>query len=216
MQLKQGVTVNTADGQDLGRLERVVIDPQTRAITHVVVHKGLLVTHAKVIPFDLIASAGDEGVVLKLKAAELPDLPDFQEKHFVMASDEEWGQSPLWAGKSSPLLWYPPIENTAGGHAPNEQGMTFSDEIDLNIPGSTIPLKGGAQVLSADDKHVGDVEWVVTTDGSDHVTHLVIANGVLFKDKRLIPVKWIRTIDEGTVHLAVGARLLSTLPAYGE
>ncbi len=215
MQLKQGVNVSTADGHDLGRIERVVIDPQTREITHIVVHKGLLMTHDKVIPFDLIASADDDSIVLKAKADSLPDLPDFEAKHYVMANGEEWTHSSSWMGEASPLLWYPPIGAAALGYYPDHLRQRYRVETDRNIPAGTIPLKEGAKVLSADDKHMGDVERVLTSkNGEDRITHLVISNGVLLRERRLIPVTWVNTIKENEVHLAVGARLLSTLPAY--
>lgn len=42
MEFKDGANVYTSDGKTAGSLQRVVIQPETKAVTHIVVHKGLL------------------------------------------------------------------------------------------------------------------------------------------------------------------------------
>ncbi len=43
---------------------------------------------------------------------------------------------------------------------------------------------------------------------------MVISEGLLFKERKLIPVLWISAISENEVHLSVGAGTLERLPAY--
>jgi sporulation protein YlmC with PRC-barrel domain len=42
MRFNQGDRVMTVDGKEAGHIERVVIDPRTNEITHLVVRRGLL------------------------------------------------------------------------------------------------------------------------------------------------------------------------------
>ena len=44
MQFKQGATVSTYDGKNVGHVDRVVLNPKTKEVTHIVVRKGLLVS----------------------------------------------------------------------------------------------------------------------------------------------------------------------------
>jgi uncharacterized protein YrrD len=65
MQIKNNARVTLADGKDVGRIDRVVIAPQSKEVTHVVVRKGFFFTEDKVVPMNLIESATDEAVVLR-------------------------------------------------------------------------------------------------------------------------------------------------------
>lgn len=84
MRFKQNVPVTTQEGTDIGHIDRVVLDPRTKAVTHVVVRKGVLLTEDKVIPIDLIESATEDRVTIRT-AGDLETLPPFEEKHFVQA-----------------------------------------------------------------------------------------------------------------------------------
>ncbi len=42
MQFKRGAEGFTADGRKVGGIDRVVIDPRTREVSHVVIRKGFL------------------------------------------------------------------------------------------------------------------------------------------------------------------------------
>ncbi|MEW6442625.1 MAG: hypothetical protein AB1640_16940 [bacterium] len=67
-----------------------------------------------------------------------------------------------------------------------------------------------------DRRHVGDLEQVLVGEDTKHTTHLVISHGLLLKKKRLVPVEWIDEVEEDEVRLAVGSRLIGTLPEYQE
>jgi uncharacterized protein YrrD len=83
-----------------------------------------------------------------------------------------------------------------------------------NIPADTVPLKEGANVISSDEKHVGDVERVFVDAESHKATHFLISEGALFKEQKLIPAHWIRAVEENKVRLSVPSGLLKRLPAY--
>jgi hypothetical protein len=61
---------------------------------------------------------------------------------------------------------------------------------------------------------VGAVEAVLTESQEDRATHLVISEGLLFKEKKLIPTSWVSTVQEDEVRLYVGSGLLEKLPEY--
>jgi hypothetical protein len=135
----------------------------------------------------------------------LSDFPDFEEKHYVAPTGEEWTQSLSWASKALPLFSYPSLEAGTVGFRPDYPRQPYIVETDRNIPAGTIPLREGAKVFSADDKQVGDVERVLIAAGAERATHLVIGNGLLLKARRVVPVEWVTTVTENEIHLAVGA-----------
>jgi uncharacterized protein YrrD len=77
-----------------------------------------------------------------------------------------------------------------------------------------VPLKEGAQVVSADGEHVGDVKQVMTDALADQVTHILVSQGLLFKEQKLIPITWVRRMTEYQVDLRVRSEFLSELREY--
>jgi len=212
MQFKQGVSVATSQGQDVGRIERIVIDPQSRALTHVVVRKGLLFTKDKVVPVDLIAAATKDGITLREDAGDLQALPDFEEKHQVMANQERQEKEQALPPASVPALdWYPSGAATRVSYPTGSSRQAYITETQRNIPDGTVALKGHAKVVSSDDKRVGNIDQVLTHQRSDQVTHFLISQGLLVKENKLIPAQWVNQIDEDEVRLAVATHLLDEL-----
>jgi hypothetical protein len=48
------------------------------------------------------------------------------------------------------------------------------------------------------------------------VTHLVISQGLIFKERKLLPVDWISLIEAEEVFLAVGTTVVERLRPYEE
>ena len=77
MEISGSTTIYCRDGE-AGHLDRVVTEPQTDHVTHLVVRRGASGRdHA--VPAAQIERMGDEGIYLTLTRDELDDLPDFDE-----------------------------------------------------------------------------------------------------------------------------------------
>jgi uncharacterized protein YrrD len=216
MRFRQNADVVTAQGEKVGEVDRVVLDPHTNAVTHVVVRQGLLFTEDKAVPVDLVASATEERVTLRPDAGDLEALPEFQEKHYVLVDERELSRTETASTQPTPVYWYPPLySHTYGVPGPYAVArLPLSVQIERNVPEGTVALKEGAEVISADGEHVGDVKEVMTDPEADEVTHFVISQGLLFKDQKLIPYHWVSRLGEKSVHLAVGSEFIERLPAY--
>jgi uncharacterized protein YrrD len=215
MQFKEGTHVYTADQKEVGTVDRVVIDPNTNEITHIVVRKGWLFTEDKVVPTTLIDMAIEDRVQLRAGVQNLDDLPPFEEAYYVTPGDGTEGA--YGAGYARPLYWNPPIGAAWTGYYGGYYGYPLAPYVaftEQNIPEGTVGLKEGARVTSADGENVGHVERVFTNDELNRATHLLVAEGWLFKEKRLVPVDWVRSVDEDEIHLSVNARTLESVPAY--
>ena len=75
-------------------------------------------------------------------------------------------------------------------------------------------LEEGAKVISRDGEHVGNVEQVITESQDNRVTHFVISEGFLLKERKLVPAVWVTDVAEDEIHLSVESSLFEHLPEY--
>lgn len=209
MQFKQDASVFTTTDQAVGRIDRVVLDPITKAITHVVVRKGFLFTQDKVVPIGLVAEATEERVTLRDDIGDLQALPDFEETHFVVANEHDL---PHLSGNETQVPSLYPYPPAFGPSFPSQP--VYITRVEENIPEGTVALKEGAKVLAADGKQVGHVEQVLTNASAGRATHFVISKGLFLKERKLVPTAWANIIGEDEVHLTVGSPFLNELRPY--
>jgi sporulation protein YlmC with PRC-barrel domain len=225
MQIKNGAAVYTADGKDVGRIDRVVLDPRTGEITHLVVRKGWLFTEDKVVPVSLVDRISEDEVMLLDNAQDYHDLPNFEETHYVQSGDGandapagREGVGPVdFASYAPGLYWYPPSGALWPGHYTGAYGYpmsNFATHTEQNIPAGTVGLRENADVFTADGELVGQVDQILTNDQLNRATHLVIRAGALFREKRLIPVDWIREVQEDSIQLGVRRGALDRVLIY--
>ncbi len=215
MKFEENARVETADGQAVGQVDRVVMDPRTKEVSHLVVRKGWLFPEDRVVPIDLIARTEADQVILREDAGDLQQLPIFEETHYVPLDDYERSRAPAGSYVLPPMYWYPPYGMAGWGtYGLGNYGAGYTTRTEKNIPKGTVALDEGAKVISADGRHVGNVEQILTDPEADRATHFVISSGLLFKTRKLIPTTWISDLSRDEVHLAVGAQLLDELREY--
>jgi uncharacterized protein YrrD len=214
MKIEQNARVVTAEGKAVGHVDRFVMNPRTREVTHLVVRQGLLFTEDHVLPIDLVARTTDDEVVLREDAGALEQLPLYEETYYVPLNESERSRLPS-PSYIPPYYWYPPFP--AAGLGLYDPGYTMPQYIEhtkTNIPEGAVPLAEGARVISADGEHVGNVEQVLTDPQADRATHFLISAGLLFKTRKLVPTEWIASLGADEVHLAVGSDFLDQLREY--
>jgi uncharacterized protein YrrD len=213
MDLNKGASVHTTDGRAAGHIERVVLDPKTKEVTDVVVRKGLLFTRDKVVPIADIHAEPDQPLVIQLSADKLDELPDYEETKYIVADEDHLADKPVKRpDRLAPAVyWYPPYLESPMMPAP---APSVIKTVQVNIPTGTVAVKEGALVLTRDEKHAGTVEKVLTDTQTSQVTHLLISTGTIQKEKRLVPVAWIDSMDDKEVRLTVGSAVVEKLPLF--
>ena len=219
MQFQQGAGVYKANGDKVGTIERIVLNPETREITHVIIRRGLLATEDKVAPLQYIDSANEDRVMLRDHVQDLDHLPQFEQTYFVPFAEETGDEMTTYqSGYAQPLIWYPPLEAPRRGYPTMSGTGTNKDpnlvQQEINIPEGTTALKEGAKVIAADGKHIGDIERIYADPDSDIATHFLISKGLLMKVNKLIPTEWAKIIEEDAVQLSVSSELIEQLPEY--
>ncbi|MCB0108439.1 MAG: PRC-barrel domain-containing protein [Caldilineaceae bacterium] len=215
MQFQENAHVFTADGREAGTIARVVLDPKTDEVTHIVVRKGWLFTEDKLVPISIIDRAVGNRIQLRADMENFDELPLFQETHYVAPGDiPEEGEPTVYAPQ---LYWYPPSGAAWSGYYTSYYGYPLAPYVtytEQNIPEGTVGLKEGARVVSADGRDVGRVERIFTNDELNRATHLLISEGWFFPEKRSIPVDWIVSANEEEIRLSVKAKTLEQVPEY--
>lgn len=213
MRLKRGAEVFNSEDEKLGTLHRVVIDPETKAVTHIVVEKGWLFTSNKVIAIGEIDTQSEDKLVVTGPHDDPDEFPAFEESHYVNLDQNDHPDVDV-----DSVYWYPPANLAWWRTGAAYMGYyppipAYAVRTNQNIPEGTVALEEGAKVLSKDDKNVGGIEQVIVDTEENRATHFVVHGG-LFSERKLLPVVWISHIEEKEVHLSVSSAVLERLPEY--
>jgi uncharacterized protein YrrD len=213
MQFKSGAGVITVDGKRVGRIKRVIMTPRSQEVTGLVVERGFLFTVDRVLPLNWVAHTADNGdVILYEDKADFDGLPEYEEKLYIPRDEAEPGDQIDFA---EAVYYYGSPRYGVGYAYPPEAALAprYVTRTVENIPDGTVALDIGSDVISTDDQNVGHVEEVITSD-SGAATHFLVAKGLFFQARKLIPTDWIARVEEKRVLLSVPARLLNRLPDY--
>ncbi|MBL8055494.1 MAG: PRC-barrel domain-containing protein [Anaerolineales bacterium] len=198
MLFKQFARVRTAEGHEVGHLGRVVVRPDTREITHLVIHQGLLFTEDKVVPLEFVDQATEAQIVLSRAAGDLKTLPPFEERQDIF--DDAAPPDRTLAELAGRPATYPA--------APGPRLLT---RLERNLPVDTVALKGSAKIVTADGRYAGALESVAAAPDTRQITHLEIASGLLAREYRLIPIAWVVILGEDEIHLSVDRKTLTAI-----
>lgn len=217
MELTEGAHVHTADGEQVGKVSRFVLDPATDQVTHIIVQKGWLAPEEKVVDLKMVSSAMEDKVYLSSEIEDFDHLPPFEEKYFIKTADEDIRRAGYPVDQSFPAYyWYPPQGYLGYPTFTLDPQPWVTSATRRNIPEETVPLKDGSQVITADDVHVGNIERLLVEPGLNRATHLIMKHGLLFRERKLIPTHWVGSVVEDKVYLSVSSSLLDSLPSYEE
>jgi sporulation protein YlmC with PRC-barrel domain len=208
-QFSIGSEVACSDGV-CGDLRRVVVDPVARALTHLVVEPRHRASAARLVPVELVASAGD-GVLLSCTTPEFEALPDAEETQFLPGTGDEWGYGPL----DTLALPYYGLGGAGGGPmgpiGPVGVGGDQAFTLD-RVPAGEVEVRRGERV-HATDGAIGRVRGLVVDPRDHHVTHVLLDEGHLWGQKRVaIPIGAVTDVEDG-VRLNLSKDDVRDLPA---
>ena len=207
MKFKYGADVVNSQKEKVGEIESVVIDPETQEITHLIVEEGFLLKEDKVVPISLVANIDEDHVKLHEFSDSFDEFPAYQEMHYVPIHQLDSVQVDP---ELTPLYAYPPL-GMGGFHPSPALEVVVEEE---NIPTTAELIEEGANVITLDEEHVGNVEEVIFDPDSDRATHLIISKGLLLQDEKLIPVNWVKEYDQQKIKLFVDSTVIENLPAH--
>jgi len=217
MRINLGTKVVTADGKDVGKIDRLVVDPRTERMQEFVVRKGFFTEHDTIIPIgevdDRAGNGDDDTIHLRMTADQVKKMPEFVEHSYMAAPTGMYpglfGDSVGMAGMGGGgLLWPAPIYAPAGQGSLGRAGLpaeaplaggaggsevapgTMGDRLQESRPGSVF-LSTGTDVKTRGGDKVGTVDQLVVDPERGKVTEMIVKKG-MFGDREIrIPTQFI-------------------------
>jgi sporulation protein YlmC with PRC-barrel domain len=190
-----GSEVSCSDGV-CGRLERVVVDPVAKALTHLVVEPKHGSGVGRLVPVDLVNSAGQE-VNLRCATAEFDALERAEETQFLLGASGQWGY-----GQGQIMSWpYYGVGMGGIGGGMGVGNMNAGPQVIARdrVPVGEVELRRGEHV-HATDGAIGRVQGLVVDPADHHVTHVLVDEGYLWGKKEVaIPIGVVVTGVDGGV-----------------
>lgn len=208
MRIELGAKVSTADGKEIGTIEKLILDPESGDVTTVVIRKGLLFHRDIEVELDDVVGQEDGAARLRFAEQELEGLRTFHEGSYTTPPPERSAEyasgygyptaSLLW-----PSRWSGPVSGQPYGHdaigAVEDEVAAMHHEQDL---GSAV-VEEGSTVKSRDGEKLGEVHRLVFDPETGRPTLLVIRKGFLFTEDVEVPTNLISSVDDDVVYLDV-------------
>jgi len=209
----------TCGDQNCGNLRRVVIDPVARALTHLVVGSDQGESLCRLVPVDLVESATDTMIKLRISTGEFEALEKAEETDFVPGARGKWGYGQeqmlshpyfglglgtmTMGGIGGGLL---SMGLETGDMAGEPQSLTLD-----RIPVGEVEVRRGDSV-NATDGPIGQVQGLVV-DSEHHVTHVLLEEGHLWGKKDVaIPIGSVERVGR-QIDLSITKEEVKNLPA---
>lgn len=206
MDINIGSQVVSSQGREIGKVTRVVFDPTTNDLDQIVVKAG---GRERIIPLNMVQSATEDGVQLRIGYEVVDQLPDFTSARFEEAPQTCPAVMAYGPGKALPpsTLLFPAGQAT--------QAVTPSPrEVEAGA-GRSLAITKGTEVQALDGK-IGVVDKVLTDQYQDKVTGFIVRKGVLLKEDVRIPIEWVSHIGSGCINLGVTKAQLEQHPTPPE
>jgi uncharacterized protein YrrD len=208
MAIQDGTPVITARGRRVGHIVGIVLDPATGDLSHLIVERGIVFAKPRLVPADAIDEIGPDRITLA-EEVDPRRLPLYETERYVEVGGAAAHRT---NGSKLTVVPYSPLE-PAGAFPLFLPPSPPTERVKVhNIPDHDVAIEMGAEVTSADGHHLGKVGKVLTAH--ETVTGFVVDRGMLPREERAIPASWIRSFEEGEVHLGVDAGTVERLPAY--
>jgi len=201
-----GSDVSCSDGS-CGELKRVVIDPVAKALTHLVVEPKNGAAEGRLVPMDLVDSAGEE-IRLTCSTAEFDALESAEETKFLS------GASGQWAYRPEHMLFWPYYGLGMGGMGMGMGMGMGAGPLTVTrdrVPVGEVAVRRGEHV-HATDGAIGRVQGLIVDPADHHVTHVLLDEGHLWGKKEVaIPIGAVTGVEDG-VRLSLSKDEVADLP----
>ncbi len=205
MRIHIGAMVRTREGDEMGKVERVILDPATMDVQAVVVHKGLIVARDVVVSISLVEEADQAEVRLRIGRDRLDELPDFQGRHRELVPVEDVESFSIYAPGTILFPLVPPYG------VPGEPGPYELPEQEVEAAPLELDVVEGMLVRSLDGT-VGVIEEVRSDPLSDRATSIVVKAGAGLKKDVEIPIEFVAGVFADYIQVSLTNEQVEELP----
>jgi hypothetical protein len=201
-----GAAVTCSDGI-CGKLNRVVVDPAARVLTHLVVEPKNRLQLGRLVPISLVEETAKE-IRLRCSLSEFDALEDAEETRFLTEASEQLGY-----GAEEIFAW-PYYGLGAGMGGMGGMGVEGVPQFVYDrVPVGEVEVRRGEHV-HASDGNIGKVEGLVIDPADHRVTHVLLERGHLWGRKEIaIPISAVTGVTTEGVCLNLTKAEVCELPA---
>jgi uncharacterized protein YrrD len=206
MRVALGATVRTLDGDKVGTIDKLILDPQTHDVKAAAVRKGFLLTEDVEVPLDRLEAGADGEVRLTMTSQQVHDLPHFSEAAYT-TPPSTYNAPPGPGYPVDSLLWptgaaaypmpFPPAWAPPSGLPPEVEEMRRQLDLENAV------IDEGSDVYSSDGHKIGEVHSVTFDTASGHPSTIMVRKGFLFTEDFELPASLISSLDDGAIYLRV-------------
>jgi uncharacterized protein YrrD len=189
LKIRPGAQVISGDVQ-VGRVERVVFRPDSHEVVGIIVSGWIVLSHDVYVPIEAIESSDDDAVHVSLTLTELEHLPP-------VGTDGVSADAQDGAARSTT--------------AQRQLRPTSSGRMAALAGGR--PLRAGQKVVARDGE-VGQLDLVLVDPRTDRAAGFVVRKGVFFVRDVIVPVEWIKSVQQDRITLVASKEQLERLPEY--
>ena len=214
MRVELGARVRTADGKDVGTIDRLIVDPSNNEIKAAVIRKGMILPRDIEVPLSAIERGPDGSVQLTYTADQVDQLPEFFERKYT-ATPPAWYVPPAdypTAGIYWPIGYgvfaTPPLPETnvsTGSAVLDREAREALERQDLE----NAVIGEGSDVVDRDGEKVGEVARLVFDPDGHRLTSFVVRKGFILTEDRELPASAITRVDDGVIYLRVSKHELN-------
>ncbi len=194
-----GTGASCSDGP-CGKLTRLIVDPETQAVTHLVIepeHRG---GRGRIVPIGLVDDTASEIKIRRTKA-EFGELDPAEETDLLPGD----GGYSLAEGPRVGSARFPGL--VMASLRPDRVGVATHDA----IPRGEVDVRRGEPVYATDGE-IGKIQGLVIDPVSRHVTHVLLEEGHLWGRKEVaIPVGSVTRVGD-IIRLTIDKRQVEGLP----
>ena len=207
MEIAIGTAVLCTDGR-AGSVRKVLLQPGTGQVTHVVVSTAPVMGQNVVVPVDQVAAGDAEQVRLRLSKQELREMPPFSSADYA-APDAMWSAAVFARENVLFTPWCDPATGTVAARGGYVRRVLVTGAA-VEEP---VAVARGTRVECRDGL-LGWLAHVMLEPRSKQVTALVVRKGRLLGKDVIVPVGWARDLSQECIYLDVSAEQLGHLAEY--
>lgn len=204
-----GSAVHCRDGIG-GRVARLVVDPDDKRLTHLVVARGTGLADV-VVPIKHLKHVEHEAPVLDLSVDDLAGFPHFAEVDYALPGPE-WIErhgylpDPTHVAPVSTAAFPVPL-------VPSWAGLLVREHTHAGLSSVQVPLGRGTRIALG-EQTVGRLDHVLLDPHTEAVRALVVRRDHLGHRDVIVPVEWVQAVTEEEVLLDADRAALVQAPEY--
>lgn len=185
MTIQLGADIVGSDGEKLGVVDSVVIDPAGGRERAIVVRKGWFFPTDKIVPIELVEYVDQQKVHVRLTRAEADQMMEYMDADYVMPPAGYYGAGGyMWP--ATPYI---------------ASDLMVDDEIHERMP-NAVMLSEGTMVVDRDEDEIGRITEIAS-DAQGRVQGFRVEQGFFRHHDRYIPANLVDSADDVVVRLSV-------------